>query len=198
MSPAILQREAASSELSWPKPLVVGTPATFIYEIVAESQGELRQLKPFEEGSGNLRVQASRYMEVTLGGGPFKFDPAGPVRKDLGTSNSGSWSWNVTPQEPGEHAVSVIVTNLHREADGSFTPMPATRPERFLVKVSAREMTRNEAFRAWLADWDSTTAILTKLVGSLAALIAAFIGLKNVIRRLMRDEDAPPAAKGTK
>jgi hypothetical protein len=124
--------------------------------------------------------KVGRFMSASLSGQGFDIKRVAPetASQEIPEDGQATWSWEVTARQEGPHTL-IAKTVVEGEINGTRYPLAGTQTAKVIrVKVSTLSRVREylDALPGWMK---SLTAALT----ALAALVAAWFGVRTAIRK---------------
>ena len=119
-----------------------------------------------------------RFMSAELTGPGFEISPAGPVSQELPPNSTITWAWTVTPLRKGIQRLSVTTRVEFVDSQGDRVPLrTSTQRKDIDVTVSPVDQVRD-----WLTIWPDWLKLIGGLFTAVAGALAAWFGLRRVIR----------------
>jgi len=128
-----------------------------------------------------------RFMSAELTGPGFEISPSGPVSQELPPDSSITWAWTVKPLRKGIQRLTVTTRVEFVDSSGDRVPLRAST-QRKDVEVTVSPV---DQVREWLTDWPGWLKLIGGVFTALAGTLAAWFGLRRVIRN--RGEPDKPA-----
>jgi hypothetical protein len=139
-------------------------------QIVSEMPGTTESFAP----------KVGRFMSASLSGQGFDIELISPetASQEVPEDGQATWSWEVIARQEGPHTL-IAKTVVEGEVNGRRYPLAGTQTAK-VIQVEVSTLSRVREYLDALPGWmKSLTAVLT----ALAALVAAWFGVRTAVRK---------------
>ena len=190
--------ESGSAALNAPARMTRGVPAQVEFAIARppspDRPAAVDNATDLLTGDPTLTkaIPVGRRMAVQLEGEGFTIAPEGLREADLGITGGARWQWRVTPERGGSRRL-VLSAYVIVEAPGGARGQHLIRTMHQDVEVAVAAGEQADSFFAGIIKWLGN---LKNLLGALAAVVLAAVGLRAAWRKYRRGDEAAPGAAG--
>lgn len=130
-----------------------------------------------------------RYMSAKLSGDSFDVVAKSDEHQEVLRDSVTHWDWLVTPKAGGTHTLTITTQVEFKDSGGNYIPLrfrPETRKIEVKVPIWLWVRDALDALPGWIK-------AVTTVVSALAALVAAWVGLRAALKGKKPAADAGPA-----